>query len=197
GGLDGGGGAGAGEEALHDQRGGLRLLCRNGQLFAATVDHKPFREDEEARIKAAGGFVVHKRVMGELAVSRAFGDSEFKRGLFTNTDKDTSNNGVLITCEPEILEYDLTPEDHFILLACDGLFDVFENEEAVALVLQEMAGHRNAHRACEALSRRAARARVPGQHHRRAARAQRVVVTRPRPRRRWRWRWGALLRFPH
>lgn len=75
--------------------------------------------------------------------------------MFTNADKDAPNNGVLITCEPEILEYDLTPEDHFILLACDGLFDVFENEEAVALVLQEMAGHRNAHRACEALSRRA------------------------------------------
>lgn len=33
------------------------------------------------RIKRAGGMVIHKRVMGELAVSRAFGDQAFKRGI--------------------------------------------------------------------------------------------------------------------
>jgi len=33
------------------------------------------------RIKRAGGFVIHNRVMGELAVSRAFGDCEFKKGI--------------------------------------------------------------------------------------------------------------------
>ena len=44
-------------------------------------DHKPSREDEAARIRNAGGFVIHNRVMGELAVSRAFGDAEFKKGI--------------------------------------------------------------------------------------------------------------------
>jgi len=44
-------------------------------------DHKPSREDEARRIKAAGGFIINKRVMGELAVSRAFGDAEFKKGI--------------------------------------------------------------------------------------------------------------------
>lgn len=46
-----------------------------------TLDHKPAREDESKRIRDAGGFVINNRVMGELAVSRAFGDSEFKHGI--------------------------------------------------------------------------------------------------------------------
>ena len=46
-----------------------------------TTDHKPSREDEAARIRAAGGFVINNRVMGELAVSRAFGDADFKKGI--------------------------------------------------------------------------------------------------------------------
>jgi serine/threonine protein phosphatase PrpC len=46
-----------------------------------TEDHKPTREDEQKRIRDAGGFVINNRVMGELAVSRAFGDAEFKKGI--------------------------------------------------------------------------------------------------------------------
>lgn len=45
------------------------------------MDHKPAREDEAERIRAAGGFVIGNRVMAELSVSRAFGDSEFKKGI--------------------------------------------------------------------------------------------------------------------
>jgi serine/threonine protein phosphatase PrpC len=44
-------------------------------------DHKPTREDESKRIRDAGGFVINNRVMGELAVSRAFGDVDFKKGI--------------------------------------------------------------------------------------------------------------------
>ncbi len=56
------------------------ILCRkNGNII--TSDHKPSREDEHTRIKEAGGLVINKRVMGELAVSRAFGDKEFKVGI--------------------------------------------------------------------------------------------------------------------
>ena len=44
-------------------------------------DHKPSRADESKRIRDAGGFVINNRVMGELAVSRAFGDVDFKKGI--------------------------------------------------------------------------------------------------------------------
>jgi len=57
------------------------LYRRGGQAMALSDDHKPSREDEARRIKAAGGFIINKRVMGELAVSRAFGDAEFKKGI--------------------------------------------------------------------------------------------------------------------
>ncbi|CAN0171469.1 unnamed protein product, partial [Laminaria digitata] len=53
----------------------VTTLCLNRQ------DHKPNRPDEMRRIKKAGGMVIHKRVMGELAVSRAFGDRAFKMGI--------------------------------------------------------------------------------------------------------------------
>lgn len=54
---------------------------RNFLPMPLSVDHKPAREDEAQRIRDAGGFVINNRVMGELAVSRAFGDCEFKKGI--------------------------------------------------------------------------------------------------------------------
>jgi hypothetical protein len=60
------------------------FLCDRNRKFTAlcmSEDHKPTREDEAKRIRDAGGFVINNRVMGELAVSRAFGDVDFKKGL--------------------------------------------------------------------------------------------------------------------
>ncbi|CAM9986614.1 unnamed protein product, partial [Ectocarpus fasciculatus] len=57
------------------------ILCRAGRAEVVSKDHKPSREDETERIKRAGGMVIQKRVMGELAVSRAFGDRAFKVGI--------------------------------------------------------------------------------------------------------------------
>lgn len=50
-----------------------------------TIDHHPDREDEKARIEAAGGFVRTwgvPRVNGILAMSRAIGDLKLKRCVF-------------------------------------------------------------------------------------------------------------------
>lgn len=60
----------------------MSFICvRNFEPVLLTQDHKPTREDESKRIREAGGFVINNRVMGELAVSRAFGDVDFKRGI--------------------------------------------------------------------------------------------------------------------
>lgn len=78
-----------------------------------------------------------RRVMGELAVSRAFGDRGFKEPLdIDDSDEDgssgkVSDKGPLVTAEPEITEVVLAESDEFVLLACDGLFDVFTSTEAV------------------------------------------------------------------
>mmetsp|Transcript_40564 Transcript_40564/g.126901 ORF Transcript_40564/g.126901 Transcript_40564/m.126901 type:complete len:682 (+) Transcript_40564:228-2273(+) len=147
------------------------LLCRGGRVHAFTLDHKPDRADETARIKAAGGFVIHHRVLGELAVSRAFGDAEYKKGIQQYVGQDDLNSlrqgGLMggdaeadysrpiLTAEPEIQSLKLAPEDEFIVLACDGLFDVFTNEEVVQAVRAEMAQHQDAQQCVESLSRRA------------------------------------------
>lgn len=106
-----------------DSRG---VICSSGRLIASE-DHKPGRPDEEARIRAAGGTVEcgpvggPQRVDGALAVSRAFGDFHFKPvGMDPTQCK--------VTCYPEVQTVTCSPGD-WVLLACDGIFDVFSNED--------------------------------------------------------------------
>jgi serine/threonine protein phosphatase PrpC len=54
------------------------------------------------------------RVEGVLAVSRAIGDVNLKP---------------YVTCDPEITTHTLTPDDQYLILASDGLWDVMSNEE--------------------------------------------------------------------
>ena len=49
-----------------------------GECVSMTEDHKPNDEAEELRIKAAGGFVQMNRTDGQLAMSRAIGDYQYK-----------------------------------------------------------------------------------------------------------------------
>lgn len=53
-------------------------LSRGGKNVELSYDHKPYNEGERSRIERAGGMVSMKRVDGELAVSRALGDFQFK-----------------------------------------------------------------------------------------------------------------------
>lgn len=92
-------------------------------------DHKPDRPDEVARIEAAGGFVSFKRVLGRLAVSRALGDAEYKP---------PKSSQELVIAEPEVRCEQLGPQDEFMLIACDGLFDVFSPQEACDYIRSEL-----------------------------------------------------------
>jgi len=46
--------------------------------FPMSEDHKPDNEVERLRISKAGGFVTDGRVNGNLNLSRALGDLEYK-----------------------------------------------------------------------------------------------------------------------
>jgi len=129
------------------------VLCRGGgQCVELTSDHKPSRPDEAARVRAAGGFILHKRVMGELAITRAFGDKSFKMGIKAMLENDAEElatndeakdlSAPLVSAEPEIASMVLSHSDEFLLLACDGLFDVFRSQDAIALARQELIAHR-------------------------------------------------------
>ena len=55
--------------------------------MALSEDHKPDDPKESNRISAAGGYVVEGRVNGNLNLSRALGDMEYKRDKNITADK--------------------------------------------------------------------------------------------------------------
>jgi len=146
------------------------VLCRSqsgGRLSAVrlTEDHKPGRSDERRRIEAAGGVVdmqgvwrVYtpgpanfggRSVLWGLAVSRAFGDLLLKEPARYGC---SGVSGELVSAMPEVHAYDLRPaDDRFLVLACDGIWDVLGDEDAVAVCAE----HRTADFAAHALVRRA------------------------------------------
>ena len=108
------------------------LLCRNETVFLSTTDHKPYNAEERQRIEKAGGTVMMQRVNGSLAVSRALGDFDYKRS------SELPATEQLVSPEPDITVKDRSVDDQFVLLACDGIFDVMSNEEVVSYVLHHL-----------------------------------------------------------
>jgi serine/threonine protein phosphatase PrpC len=80
-------------------------------------DHKPDNAGELKRIEAAGGFVEEGRVRGILSLSRALGDLEYK------LNRKVGVEAQMITCVPEIKKIDMTADDKFLIIACDGIWD--------------------------------------------------------------------------
>ncbi|KAJ8385023.1 hypothetical protein AAFF_G00195530 [Aldrovandia affinis] len=104
------------------------LLCRDEQVCFYTEDHKPVNPREKERIQNAGGSVTLQRVNGSLAVSRALGDFGFKEVEWrTQTEQ-------LVSPEPEVFELERSPDDEFLILACDGVWDAMSNEELCEFV---------------------------------------------------------------
>jgi len=101
------------------------VLSSNGDAIAMSEDHKPYDDSERDRIIAAGGSVQYKRVDGDLAVSRALGDFQYKQR------SDLSPQDQKVSCFPDIRTHERTAADEVLLLACDGLWDVMTNVEAM------------------------------------------------------------------
>lgn len=104
------------------------VLSRNGLAIPLTIDHKPYWSDEKRRINAVNHqYNTHEKVhydagdwrIGDLSVSRSFGDLD---------------NTPYVTHTPDSFTYALQKEDEFIIMACDGVWDVLQNHDAVNLV---------------------------------------------------------------
>lgn len=108
------------------------VLCRAGQAVELSFDHKPASEIEKSRIEAAGGYLEDTpggaRVNGNLNLSRAIGDLEYKKR------QDLPPDQQIICSTPDVLIKEIVPEDEFLILACDGIWDVMTNQEAVDFV---------------------------------------------------------------
>ena len=104
-----------------------------GRVQNLSYDHKPNNETETKRILAAGGWVEYNRVNGNLALSRALGDFVFKK----NEKKKAEEQ--IVTAYPDVDVKELTSDHEFILLACDGIWDVLSNEEVLDFVRNRIA----------------------------------------------------------
>lgn len=117
------------------------VMARSGlKTDPLSYDHKPDNEAEERRIRAAGGYVAGGRVEGDLAVSRGLGDFRFKNhqvvmsaGRLTDTSQPVMEPGdQKVSPIPEFsVQNRNEAEDEFVLVACDGIWDVQESPEAV------------------------------------------------------------------
>ena len=112
------------------------VLARSGNGVRLSYDHKGTDDAERRRVVGCGGFVWLGRVSGVLAISRSFGDHYMK-------DQ--------VTSQPFITRTQLQPDtDPFVIVACDGIWDVIDDDTAVQLALaestaQEMADRLVAH----------------------------------------------------
>jgi serine/threonine protein phosphatase PrpC len=100
--------------------GDTRCVIRTaGVARRLSVDHTPDVPEEARYVRENGGTVVNGRINNALAVSRGLGD------------------GFLGKCQnptPAVNVVQLSQEDDFMILACDGLWDVMTDQEACDLI---------------------------------------------------------------
>jgi len=102
------------------------VLVRGGVPIKIVDPHKPNRDDERARITALGGTIMHWgtwRVNGQLAVSRAIGDGEYKP---------------YISADPDVTTVEVNGSEEFLIVGCDGLWDTITPEEATEIVFDHL-----------------------------------------------------------
>jgi len=121
------------------------VLSRDFQAIEMSVDHKPTTTEEYDRISKAGGFVANGRVMGDLNLSRAIGDMQYKQ------NQSMSQQLQMITADPEIKKIEITTSDQFLILACDGVWDVKSSQQAVDYVHEKIKENVPLERICELL----------------------------------------------
>jgi len=118
------------------------VVCRDGGVVEMSQDHKPDLPQEKKRIEAAyhdvevitdivdGKRIKIARVDGMLAVSRAIGDGSLKDMM--------EPEKCAVTCVPEVRSLVLDPAKHrFLVIACDGIWDVYSNQEVATIVSGE------------------------------------------------------------
>ncbi|XP_066450432.1 protein phosphatase 1G isoform X1 [Eleutherodactylus coqui] len=113
------------------------VVSEGGKAVDMSYDHKPEDELELARIKNAGGKVtMDGRVNGGLNLSRAIGDHFYKR------NRNLPPEEQMISALPDIKVLTLNEEHEFMVIACDGIWNVMSSQEVVDFV-QERIGQQD------------------------------------------------------
>lgn len=135
------------------------LSLQGGCLKNLSFDHKPSTMGERVRIENSGGYVINGRVNEILALSRAFGDFNFKlpylslnptgqHNAYLEQNRSIIKNNVIelppelyqVSVEPDVLVYDLScqSEPEFIVLACDGIWDCYTNDALIQVIRKRL-----------------------------------------------------------
>ncbi|KAM8945983.1 pyruvate dehydrogenase [acetyl-transferring]-phosphatase 2, mitochondrial [Pelodytes ibericus] len=133
----------------------------NWSAVPLTADHNAFNNSELQRIKSehppseGETVVTEDRLLGILMPFRAFGDVRFKWSqdlqksvLQSACDTEPLNiyqyspsnyhTPPYLTSAPEVTYHKLRPQDKFLIMASDGLWDMLENQEVVKLVAEHL-----------------------------------------------------------
>lgn len=123
------------------------LSSKNNGIKTMSFDHKPQHIGELLRINDNGGTVSLGRVGGVLALSRAFSDFQFKKGVSYSNRKPTNPHlhntpyqESQVTVEPDVLMHTIDyKKDEFLVLACDGIWDVYSNKKLMQFIKYHLA----------------------------------------------------------
>ncbi|KAK4590089.1 hypothetical protein RGQ29_020594 [Quercus rubra] len=133
------------------------VMCKKGQAYNLSEDHKPDLELEKERILKAGGFIQFGRVNGSLNLARAIGDVEFKQNKSLPADRQ------IVTANPDIktvcgiwtsavfvrIGVELCDDDEFLVLACDGIWDCMTSQQLVDYVREQLKTESKLSAVCE------------------------------------------------
>ncbi|EPS66611.1 hypothetical protein M569_08163 [Genlisea aurea] len=108
------------------------VLCRKGEAVDMSRDHRPSYASERCRVEQSGGFVDDGYLNGVLSVTRALGDWDMKLPRGSSSP---------LIADPEIQRALLTEDDEFLIIGCDGIWDVMSSQHAVSLVRNGLRRH--------------------------------------------------------
>lgn len=93
------------------------MVATKGDAIFLSEDHKPDNKEEKDRIENAGGEVFEGRINGRLNLSRALGDFDYK------DNEQLSSREQLVIALPDVKVWNLSADDEFLLLGCDGIWE--------------------------------------------------------------------------
>ncbi|KAI4987291.1 hypothetical protein ZWY2020_020091 [Hordeum vulgare] len=124
------------------------VLCRKGMAMEMSCDHRPTYEAERQRVTECGGYIEDGYLNGVLSVTRALGDWDMKM---------PQGSASPLIAEPEFQQTILTEDDEFLIIGCDGIWDVMTSQQAVTLVRKGLRWHDDPERCARELAMEAKR----------------------------------------
>lgn len=124
------------------------LVIRADKVIFETTDHKPNNPEERKRIESQGGIIkqdkqgtwrIANNQGSNLAVSRTLGDITYKEPL------------PLVSFIPDFYYMEIQPED-IIILASDGVWDIFKNEKVLQIIKKSFQNHATLSKAFPAMA---------------------------------------------